>query len=158
LTLLRIGDDAPDICFVTITMFSCYSVKTPTWQTTHTASSLEKMSASQVHIAGVGISFSSRQDLTNGAIEAGARALLDAGITYAKVQLSVAGSLDEFQARIPRECFKAFGRQKAPICSMDSHSALHILAQYVRTGQTNCAMLVGLDKVRHATVLVVRPS
>lgn len=107
------------------------------------------MPASQVHVAGVGISFSSRQDLTNGATEAGARALLDAGITYAKVQLSVAGSLDEVQARIPRECFKAFGRQKATICSMDSHSALYMLAQCVRTGQTDCAMLVGLDKVRH---------
>lgn len=106
------------------------------------------MSASQVHIAGVGIALSSRQDLTNGAIEAGARALLDAGITYAKVQLSAACSLDEAQARIPRECFKAFGRQKAPVCSMDSHSALHMIAQCLRTGQANCAMLVGLDKVR----------
>lgn len=116
------------------------------------------MPASQVHVAGVGISFSSRQDLTNGATEAGARALLDAGITYAKVQLSVAGSLDEVQARIPRECFKAFGRQKAPICSMDSHSALHVLAQCVRTGQTDCAMLVGLDKVRYLPVVVALPS
>jgi hypothetical protein len=107
------------------------------------------MSASQVHIAGVGIALSSRQDLSNGATEAGARALLDAGITYAKVQLSVACSLDEAQARIPQECFRAFGRQKAPICSMDSHSALHMLAQCVRTGQTDCAMLVGLDKVRY---------
>jgi hypothetical protein len=122
-------------------------VKTPTQRATLTVPNLEKMSASQVHVAGVGISFSSRQDLANGATEAGARALLDAGITYAKVQLSVACSLDEAQARIPQECFSAFGRQKAPICSMDSHPALHMLAQCVRTGQTDCAMLVGLDKV-----------
>ena len=107
------------------------------------------MSASQVHIAGVGIAISSRNDLTNGAVEAGTRALLDAGITYAKVQLSVACLLQEIQARIPQECFKAFGRQKAPICSMDSHSALPILAQCVRTGQTDCAILIGLDKVRN---------
>jgi len=106
------------------------------------------MSASQVHIAGVGIAFSSQQDVANGAIEAGARALLDAGITYAKVQLSVACSLEGAQASIPQKCFKAFGRQKAPVCSMDSHSALHMLAQCVRTGQADCAMLIGLDKVR----------
>lgn len=107
------------------------------------------MSASQVHIAGVGIAFSSRQGATDGAVEAGARALLDAGITYAKVQLSVACSLEGAQARIPQECFKAFGRQKAPVCSMDSRSALHMLAQCVRAGQTDCAMLIGLDKVRY---------
>lgn len=150
LTLLRIGDDEADTSCVLVrsAIFSYCSAKTAAWQTTLTAPHLETMSASQVYIAGVGISFSSQQDLTNGATEAGARALLDAGITYAKVQLSVACSLDEAEARIPRECFKTFGRQKSPLCSMDSHSALHILAQCIRTGQIDCAMLVGLDKVR----------
>jgi sterol carrier protein 2 len=108
------------------------------------------MPVSRVHIAGIGLSFSSRQDLNDGAIDAGTRALLDAGITYAKAQLSVACSLEDSQASIPRECFKAFGRQKAPVCSMDSYSALHMLSQCVRTGQTDCAMLVGLDKVSKA--------
>lgn len=106
------------------------------------------MSASQVHIAGIGISYSSREDLANSAIEAGTRALLDAGITYAKVQLSVACSLEDAQAHIPQACFRAFGRQKAPVCSIDSHSALHMVAQGVRTGQNECAMLIGLDEVR----------
>ena len=110
------------------------------------------MSAPQAHIAGIGISFSSRQDLTNGAIEAGTRALLDAGVTYAKVQLSVACSLEDARASISGECFRAFGRQKAPVCSMDSYSALHVVAQCVRTGQTDCAMLIGLDKVRNLSM------
>jgi sterol carrier protein 2 len=114
------------------------------------------MSVSRVHVAGIGLSFSSQQDITNGAIDAGARALLDAGITYAKVQLSVACSLENSQASVPRECFKAFGRQKAPVCSMDSHSALHIVAQCIRTGQTDCAILVGLDKVsKIATIMAI---
>jgi predicted nucleic acid-binding Zn finger protein len=105
------------------------------------------MSATQVHIAGVGISTSSPQDLNNSAIDAGTKALLDAGITYGKVQLSVACSLGDTQTRIPQACFKAFGRQKAPIGSMDSGSALYMVAQCVRSGQIDCAMLIGLDTV-----------
>lgn len=121
-----------------------------TWRKEFLALHFETMPVSQVHIAGIGLSSSSRQDLNDGAIDAGTRALLDAGITYAKVQLSVACSLEDSQAHIPQECFKAFGRQKAPVCSMDSYSALHMLSQCVRTGQTDCAMLVGLDKVSKA--------
>jgi sterol carrier protein 2 len=110
------------------------------------------MSATQVHIAGVGISISSDQDINNSAIDAGTKALLDAGITYAKVQLSVACSFGDSRIRIPQTCFKAFGRQKAPTGSMDSSSALYMAAQCVRNGQIDCAMLVGLDAVsEHAT-------
>jgi 3-oxoacyl-[acyl-carrier-protein] synthase III len=105
------------------------------------------MSATQVHIAGVGISTSPPQDLNNSAIDAGTKALLDAGITYGKVQLSVACSLGDTQTRIPQACFKAFGRQKAPTGSMDSASALYMAAQCVRNGQIDCAMLIGLDTV-----------
>ena len=147
-TSSRTGDDEADISCVTISgLFVLVGEDTRTWRVTLSALRFETMSTSQVHIAGVGIAFSSRQDLADGAIKAGARALLDAGITYAKVQLSVACSLESAQARIPQECFRAFGRQKAPTCSMDSFSALHILAQCVRTGETDCAMLVGLDQV-----------
>jgi len=146
---LRISDDEADISCVSISdLFVSIDEDTRTWSPALSALRLATMSSSQAHIAGVGIAFSSRHDLTNGAIEAGTRALLDAGITYAKVQLSVACSLESAQAHIPQKCFKAFGRQKAPVCSMDSHSALHTLAQCITTGQTDCAMLVGLDKVR----------
>ena len=129
-------------------LFVSIDEDTRTWSPTLSALRLATMSLSQAHIAGVGIAISSRHDLTNSAIAAGTRALLDAGITYAKVQLSVACSLESSQANIPQKCFKAFGRQKAPVCSMDSRSALHMLTQCIRTGQTDCAMLVGLDKVR----------
>lgn len=105
------------------------------------------MSVSQVHIAGVGISSFSRRELADGAVAAGAKALLDAGITYAKVQLSIACSLEDADLRVPQICFKAFGKQKAPICSADSHSALYMGSQCVRGGQADCVMLVGLDAV-----------
>ena len=105
------------------------------------------MSVSQVHIAGIGIASSSRQELSNGAAAAGTKALLDAGITYAKVQLSMACSLEDANLRIQQSCFKAFGRQKAAICSADSQSALYMASQCVRSGQVDCAMLVGLDAV-----------
>lgn len=117
------------------------------------------MSVSQVHIAGVGISSFPRQELADGAVAAGAKALLDAGITYAKVQLSIACSLEDADLRVPQTCFKAFGKQKAPICSADSHTALYMASQCVKGGQADCVMLVGLDAVsvdipeRHAKSL-----
>ena len=105
------------------------------------------MSQSQAHIAGIGISSGTQQDLSKLAVSAGTKALLDAGITYAKVRLSIACSLEEAQLSIPQECFKAFGRQKAPICAVDSQSALFTAVQCVRSGQIDCAMVVGLDLV-----------
>jgi sterol carrier protein 2 len=105
------------------------------------------MSQSQAHIAGIGISSGTQQDISNLAISAGAKALLDAGITYAKVRLSIACSLEEAQLSIPQACLKAFGRQKAPVCVVDSQSALFTAVQCVRSGQIDCAMVVGLDMV-----------
>jgi len=106
------------------------------------------MSQPQAHIAGIGISSGTQQDISNLAVSAGAKALLDAGITYAKVRLSIACSLEEARLSIPQECFKAFGRQKAPICAVDSQSALFTAVQCVRSGQIDCAMVVGLDLER----------
>lgn len=105
------------------------------------------MHQSQAHIAGIGISSGTQQDICNLAVSAGAKALLDAGITYAKVGLSIACSLEETGLSIPQACFKAFGRQKAPICAVDSHSALFAAVQCVRSGQIDCVMVVGLDMV-----------
>jgi hypothetical protein len=110
------------------------------------------MLATRVHIAGVGISSCSRDDLFNGAIEAGAKALLDAGITYAQVSLSIACSLEDEEQRIPKTCFKAFGKQKAPILLADSNSALYMASQCVRNAQSDCVMLIGLDSVRLLTL------
>lgn len=106
------------------------------------------MPASAVHIAGVGISLSTKSDLDNLAVSAGTKALLDAGITYGKVELGVACFLNEPDIHIPRSCFKAFGRQKACVSEIDGHSALFTAVQCVRSAQTDCALLVGVDSVR----------
>lgn len=105
------------------------------------------MSISQAHIAGIGISASSSNlDLCSLAILASTKALLDAGITYAKVGLSITCFLDEQQLRIPAACFEAFGRQKAPVCAMSNQSALFMAVQCVRSEQVDCVILVGLDQ------------
>lgn len=106
------------------------------------------MPASAVHIAGIGLSLSTKSDIDNLAISAGTKALLDAGITYGKVELGVACFLNEPNIRIPRSCFKAFGRQKACLSEIDGHSALFTEVQCIRSGQTDCALLVGVDSVR----------
>lgn len=105
------------------------------------------MPTSAVHIAGIGLSPSTKSNLDNLAISAGTKALLDAGITYGKVELAVACFLNEPDVRIPRSCFKAFGRQKACVSEIDGHSALFTAVQCVRSGQTDCALLVGVDSV-----------
>jgi sterol carrier protein 2 len=105
------------------------------------------MSSSQAHIAGIGLSSGTQQNISDLAVSAGAKALLDAGITYAKVRLSIACSLEEARLSIPQACFKAFGRQKAPVCAVDSQSALFTAVQCVRSGQIDCAMIIGLDEV-----------
>lgn len=105
------------------------------------------MPAPAVYIAGIGLSSSMTSDLNSLAVSAATKALLDSGITYAKVELSIACFLDDSDTRIPRTCFKAFGRQRASLSEIDIHSALSTAVQCVQSGQTNCALLVGADSV-----------
>lgn len=105
------------------------------------------MPASHAHIAGVGLSSSANHHLSSVGVSACTKALLDAGITYSKVELSAACFLDEPQLRIPKTCFRAFGEHKAPVTAIDSHTALPSVAQWVRSGQVDCALVVGLDNV-----------
>lgn len=105
------------------------------------------MQASAAYIAGVGLSSSTDLDIDHLGISAATKALLDAGVTYAKVELSISCFLDEPRLRIPRSCFKAFGRRKGTVSEIDGHSALSTAIQCVRSGQTDCALLVGIDSV-----------
>ncbi|KAM0715127.1 hypothetical protein Q7P37_009592 [Cladosporium fusiforme] len=113
------------------------------------------MPASAVHIAGIGLSSSTGLDINKLAISAGTKALLDAGITYAKVESSVACFLDEPHTRIARSLFKIFGRQKASVSEIDGHSALSTAVQCVSSGQTDCALLVGVDVVAAVGIVLV---
>lgn len=105
------------------------------------------MPVPSAHVAGIGLSLSSRNDVNEIAISSIAKALLDAGITYSKVGLSIACSSDDGKLRIPTTCFEAFGKQKAPVITVDSHGALFTAVQYVRGGQIDCTVLVGMDTV-----------
>lgn len=105
------------------------------------------MHVSPAHIAGIGISERTDATLHELAVSAGTKALLDAGVTYRDVDQSVAAFLDE-QLRIPRSCFNTFGIEGAPICAVDSHSALFTAVQFIRSRQTNCALVIGIDTVR----------
>lgn len=108
------------------------------------------MHVSPAHIAGIGISDTAGDaELHNIAVSAGIKALLDAGVTYSDVDHSVAGFLNE-RMRIPRSCFGAFGMEGAPICEVDNNSALFTAVQCVRSRQTNCALVIGIDSVGYA--------
>lgn len=99
------------------------------------------------HIAGIGLSESSpaTTNLDHLALTAGTRALLDAGITYNDVDQSIAGIFDE-RTRISRSSFDIFGKGTAPISQVDNHAALFTAVQYIRSGQANCVLVVGVDK------------
>lgn len=105
------------------------------------------MKSAYAHIAGIGRSEASPNaaNLHKGTLVAGTKALLDAGATYGDVDQSVACFLDNL--RIPRSAFKTFGLQGAPIAEVDNQSGLYAAIQHIRSGQSNCALVIGFDKV-----------
>ncbi|KAK3111055.1 hypothetical protein LTR53_014071 [Teratosphaeriaceae sp. CCFEE 6253] len=103
------------------------------------------MSTSIAHIAGIGISERTDAPLESLAVSAATKALLDAGITYSEVDLSVAGSLND-HSRVSRSCFSTFGSEGAPILEVDNHSALFLATQCIRSRQHSCALVIGLDR------------
>jgi len=107
------------------------------------------MHLSSVHIAGVGISEGTDASSDELAVSAGIKALLDAGITYADVDASVAGFTDK-QFRIKTSCFDAFGVQGAPACEVDGFDGLSTATQRIKSRQANCVLIIGNDEVSMA--------
>ncbi|KAF2215748.1 hypothetical protein CERZMDRAFT_116541 [Cercospora zeae-maydis SCOH1-5] len=101
------------------------------------------MSVSKVHIAGVAVAGGEDGNLREAAIAAGTRAMLDAGVTYTDVDQSIVAFEDEL--RIPRRTLDTFGMEGAPVCEINNGSALFTAAQSVRSGQSNCTLVLGLD-------------
>ena len=102
---------------------------------------------SSAHIAGIGVSSNSgTENFEALAVTAGTKALLDAGITYSSVDQSIACFLKERQ-RIPRECFNVLGMEGAPISEVDNSAGVFTAVQYIRSGQSDCVLIVGLDRV-----------
>lgn len=99
------------------------------------------------HIAGVGVSTTSKSEtLEDLSISAGTKALLDAGITYSNVDQSISCFLDD-RDRIPRNSLEPFGREGAPVCQVDNSAGILTAAQSIRSGQCNCLLVIGLDRV-----------
>lgn len=105
------------------------------------------MPASSAHIAGVGVSHGGVSIDESTAISAAVKALLDAGVTYGEVQHSVACFLDD-QLRIPPRCFDTLGMKGAAVSVVDNDSGLFTAVQYIKSGQANCVLVLGIDRVR----------
>ncbi|CAK3740975.1 nonspecific lipid-transfer [Lecanosticta acicola] len=104
------------------------------------------MRVSQAHIAGIGVTGGSKHTRTRIdklAISAATKALLDAGVTYGCVDLTVASFLDE--TRIPPKCLDAFGKHGAPVCQVDNTLGLFTAAQAVKSKQSECVLLLSID-------------
>lgn len=101
------------------------------------------MRGSRAHIAGIGVSGSSPTELRAHAIAAATKALLDAGVRYTDVDQSIV-CFDE-KARIFPEWLSIFGTTGTAIAQVDNQSGLFTAAQFVRSGQRNCTLLIGTD-------------
>lgn len=103
------------------------------------------MFASSAHVAGIGVSQSNAglDDLT--VVGAAVKALLDAGLAYSDVDHSVACLLDDGR-RIPASCFDTLGMKGAAISTVDNNSGLFTAAQYIKSGQANCVLVLGIDR------------
>ena len=100
----------------------------------------QNMHVSPVHIAGVGISI----DITiseNLSVAAGTKALLDAGLTYSDIDLSVTCP------QISRSCLRAFGRQGGSTIEVNNDFSLVTAVQFIRSGAVQCALVLGFDQV-----------
>lgn len=120
------------------------------------------MRISQAHIAGVGLSGSTETTtdviLHKSAVAAGTKALLDAGITYNDVDSSIACFMDNL--RISRTCFDTFGARRAPVFEVSNDTGLFSAVQAIQSRQSNCTLVIGLDKAaqgerKHVQVVAI---
>ena len=112
------------------------------------------------YVAGVGVtlvdvsSAKSNHILSELAISAGTKALLDAGVTYGDVNQSIACFLDQ-DLKIPKACFATFGKTGSSTCEVDSYSGFNIASQLVKSGYADCVLMTGLDKVFWTSLVAI---
>ena len=103
-----------------------------------------------VYIAGVGQTHiqdpSSSVKIHDALISAGTKAMLDAGVTYGEVNQSVACFLDQ-DLKVDKTSFDTYGKTGTPVCEVDCYSGLYVGGQFVKSGHSNCVLVVGFDKV-----------
>lgn len=104
----------------------------------------------RAYIAGVGVSHikatSSNVALDALMVSAGVKALLDAGVTYDDVDQSVACFFDQ-DLKATKSGFETYGKTGTPVSEVECFSGLYTAIQYVRGGDANCVLMVGVDKV-----------
>ena len=111
------------------------------------------MASPPVYIAGVGISHLkgrvSDSNIEDLAISAGTKALLDAGVTYGEVKNSIACFLGD-DLKVSKRVFTSFGKTGTPITKVECHSGLFVGSQAIRSGNSDCVLVVGFDQVGYA--------
>lgn len=99
----------------------------------------------KVHIAGAAVAESQDGDLSDAVVAAATRAMLDAGITYTDVNQIIVSFEDELS--ISPRSLDTFGLEGAPVSEVNNGSALFAATQSVRSGQSDCTLVLGLDTV-----------
>ena len=113
------------------------------------------MASPAVFIAGVGATISSDGSSTNDQIiSAITKALLDAGVTYSDVDQSIAGFVAEGGLKVPKSTLDTFGKTGAPVSEVECYTALHTASQFLKSGHSNCVLMVGFDKVLDLHLIV----
>jgi 3-oxoacyl-[acyl-carrier-protein] synthase III len=101
-----------------------------------------------VYIAGVGVAILNNGSSTNDQIiSAVTKALLDAGVTYSDVDSSIAGFVAEGELKVPKSSLDTFGKTGAPVSEVECYAALHTASQFLKSGHSNCVLMVGFDRV-----------
>lgn len=119
--------------------------------------------ASATYVAGVGMTpFNSPKksaslavnpdsDYLDLAVEAGVKALLDAGLTYDSVDQGV-GSYVFGDSTCAQRVFYALGMTGVPIINVNNYcsagsTGLWLANQAIRSGQADCVLCIGFDKM-----------
>ncbi len=107
-----------------------------------------------VYIAGVGISHLkgrvSESNVEELAISAGTKALLDAGLSYGSIKHGIACFLGD-DLKVSKRVFQSFGKTGAPITKVECHSGMFIARQFIKSGTSDCILVIGFDQVRRTT-------
>lgn len=113
------------------------------------------MASPAVYIAGVGATISSDGSSTNEHIvSAVTKALLDAGVTYSDVDSTITGIVADSALKVPKTSLDTFGKTGAPVSEVECYAALHTASQFLKSGHSNCVLLVGFDKVGRSLMAV----
>ena len=110
------------------------------------------MAAPAVYIAGVGAAVTSDKStaaINKQIISAVTKALLDAGVTYGDVDSSIACFLGDNGLRVPKSSLDTFGKTGAPVSEVECYAGLHTGSQFLKSGHSNCVLMVGFDNVDH---------